>query len=74
MNETIRIEIQIEFLQNYFNTVNIKNDSTKAKMSHVDVEKIRKLIKTKKSDGEYRINHNFTVVLKNGNVTIKDTE
>lgn len=70
----MRIEIQIEYLQNYFNTVNIINESSKAKMSNQVVERIRKLIKANKKDCIKIIDGNFTVEFKDLKVSIKDTK
>jgi hypothetical protein len=70
----MRIEIQIEYLQNYFNTVNIINESSKAKMSNQVVERIRKLIKTNKKDCTKIIDGNFTIEFKDLKVSIKDTK
>lgn len=70
----MRIEIQIEYLQNYFNTVNIINESSKAKMSNQVVERIRKLIKANKKDCTKIIDGNFTIEFKDLKVSIKDTK
>ena len=70
----MKIGIQIEYLQNYFNNVNIINKSSKVKMSNQVVERIRKLIKSNKKDCEKVINGNFTVEFKDLKVFIKDTK
>ena len=67
------IEYQIEYLRNYFKIQNVVNESKKKTMTNVEVEKIRKFLKKTKEDGLYKINHNFSLRLKDTIVYIKDS-
>lgn len=69
----MNIEYQLDYIRNRFNNKNIIDASSKAKMSHSQVNTICKAIKSIKIDSTSVIDDDFTIKLKKGIVYILDS-
>jgi hypothetical protein len=69
----MNIELQIQDLQRLFNTKNIFDKTSRAYLSHDQLDGIINIIRTNKTDGAYEMGE-LTVILNQGKVEITDNK